>query len=128
MPSMSFRLILVKEILDKNSINYDDAPEEFLDPLVPILMEDPVILPTTHINIDRKTIEDCLLRNPTDPFNRNPLTKEELIPNVELKKKIDEYKNKKLKEKQKLNKIEKEKEEEKKEENKVEIIIKKKEI
>ena len=56
------------------------------------------------------------------------MTKEELIPNVELKKKIDEYKNKKFKEKQKLNKIEKEKEEQKKEENKVEIIIKKKEI
>ena len=59
------------------------------------------------MNIDRTNIDDYLLSNPTDPFNRNPLTKEELIPNVELKKKIDEYKNKKFKEKQKLNKIEK---------------------
>ena len=70
-------------------------------------MEDPVILPTTHINIDRKTIEDCLLRNPTDPFNRNPLTKEELIPNVELKKRIEEYKLMKLKELKNKNNSEK---------------------
>ena len=86
-----------KEIVDKNTINYDDAPEEFLDPLLPTLMEDPVILPITHINIDRKTVEDCLLINPTDPFNRNPLNKEELIPNFELKKRIEEYKLMKLK-------------------------------
>ena len=83
-------------------------------------MENPVTLPSSHMNIDRRNIEDYLLSNPTDPFNRNPLTKEELIHNVELKRKIDEYKNKKFKEKQKQNKIEKEKEEEKKEENKEE--------
>ena len=64
-------------------------------------MENPVILPSSHMNIDRRTIEDYLLTNPSDPFNRNPLTKDELIPNEELKKKIDEYKLNKFKEKQK---------------------------
>ena len=91
------KLKKAEEIVKQNTVNYDDAPDEFLDPLTYALMEDPVILPSSHINIDRRTIEDFLLTNPTDPFNRNPLTKEELIPNDELKKKIDEYKQNKLK-------------------------------
>ena len=105
------KLKKAKEIVDKNTINYDDAPEEFLDPLTFALMEDPITLPTSHINIDRRTIEDYLLTNHTDPFNRNPLTKEELIPNVELKNKIEEYKAKKLKDLQNKNKTKEEKKE-----------------
>ena len=96
------KLKKAEEIVQQNTINYDDAPEEFLDPLTYNLMENPVILPSSHINIDRRTIEDYLLSNPSDPFNRNPLTKDELIPNEELKKKIDEYKINKFKEKQKI--------------------------
>ena len=123
------KLKKAEKIVEQNTINYDDAPDEFLDPLTYNLMENPVILPSSHINIDRRTIEDYLLSNPSDPFNRNPLTKDELIPNDELKKKIDEYKNKKFKEKQKNfdtnedNNKEKENgkdNEEKKEENKIE--------
>ena len=97
------KLKKAEEIVEQNTINYDDAPEEFLDPLTYNLMENPVILPSSHMNIDRRTIEDYLMSNPSDPFNRNPLTKEELIPNVELKKKIDEYKKDKLKEKKNNN-------------------------
>ena len=96
------KLKKAEEIVQQNTINYDDAPEEFLDPLTYNLMENPVILPSSHINIDRRTIEDYLLSNPSDPFNRNPLTKDELIPNEELKKKIDEYKINKFKKKQKI--------------------------
>ena len=132
------KLKKAEKLVEQNTVNYDDAPDEFLDPLTYNLMENPVILPSSHINIDRRTIEDYLLSNPSDPFNRNPLTKEELIPNDELKKRIDEYKIKKIKEKQKINNIsqtndnnditnkkeeEKEKEKEsleKKEENKIE--------
>ena len=123
------KLQKAEKLVEQNTVNYDDAPDEFLDPLTYNLMENPVILPSSHMNIDRRTIEDYLLSNPSDPFNRNPLTKDELIPNDELKKRIDEYKIKKIKEKQKLNnndttdktKEEKEKEndnKEKKEENK----------
>ena len=95
------KLKKAEELVEQKTINYDDAPEEFLDPLTYNLMENPVILPSSKINIDRRTIEDYLLTNPSDPFNRNPLTKEELIPNEELKKKNDEYKLQKFKEKQK---------------------------
>ena len=100
------KLKVAEETVKQNAVNFDDAPEEFLDPLTYNIMENPVILPSSKINIDRRTIEDYLLTNPSDPFNRNPLTKEELIPNDELKKKIDEYKINKIKEKQK-NKINK---------------------
>ena len=96
------KLKKAEELVEQKKINYDDTPEEYLDPLTYGLMENPVILPSSHINIDRRTIEDYLLTNPSDPFNRNPLKKEELIPNDDLKKKIDEYKANKLKEKKKI--------------------------
>jgi ubiquitin conjugation factor E4 B len=51
-----------------------DAPEEFLDPLMYTLMEDPVILPTSRTTVDRSTIQSHLLSDSTDPFNRMPLT------------------------------------------------------
>jgi ubiquitin conjugation factor E4 B len=107
------KLKKAKETVEQKKVNYDDAPDEFLDPLTFGLMEDPVTLPTSHINTDRRNIEDYILTNPTDPFNRNPLTKEELIPNVELKKKIEQYKLSKIKKKQSNTKIENEKKEEK---------------
>ena len=97
------KLKKAKEMVEKYKINYDDAPEEFLDALTDELMEDPVTLPTSNVNVDRKSIEYYLLTNPIDPFNRNPLTKEELIPNTELKKRIEEYKLKKSKDSQNNN-------------------------
>ena len=55
-------------------MQYDDAPEEFLDPLMFNLMEDPVELPDSHNIMDRKTIKIHLLNDPHDPFNRAPLS------------------------------------------------------
>ncbi|KAI8620007.1 ubiquitin elongating factor core-domain-containing protein [Chytriomyces sp. MP71] len=69
-----------------------DVPDEFLDPLLAHLMEDPVILPTSNITVDRSTIITQLLSQPLDPFNRKPLTIEMVIPNVELKVKIEDWK------------------------------------
>jgi ubiquitin conjugation factor E4 B len=39
---------------------FDDAPEEFLDPLTYAIMEDPVELPDSHTIIDRITISKFL--------------------------------------------------------------------
>ena len=80
-------------------INFDDAPEEFLDTLTALIMTDPVKLPKSHVILDRKTIETHLLSDQTDPFNREPLTKEMLIPCPKLKAKIEEYINRKKNEK-----------------------------
>jgi ubiquitin conjugation factor E4 B len=90
----------IKEVeakIKSEEIDYDDAPEEFLDAITTILMDDPVKLPTSHVIVDRKTIEHHLLSDQTDPFNRTKLTKDMLIPCPELKAKIDEYKKKKKK-------------------------------
>eukprot|EP01113_Clastostelium_recurvatum_P014474 TRINITY_DN1788_c0_g1_i3.p1 TRINITY_DN1788_c0_g1~~TRINITY_DN1788_c0_g1_i3.p1 ORF type:complete len:1204 (-),score=380.22 TRINITY_DN1788_c0_g1_i3:63-3674(-) len=68
-----------------------DIPEEFLDPILDTLMEDPVILPSSGQTVDRAIITRHLLSDPTDPFNRSPLTVEMLKPNEELKKKINDF-------------------------------------
>ena len=91
-----------EKILKNEEITYDDAPQEFLDALTFLIMTDPVKLPKSQVILDRKTIETHLLSDQTDPFNREPLTKEMLIPCPLLKAKIEEYmknkKNEKMKE------------------------------
>ena len=59
-----------------------EIPEEFLDPLMFTLMEDPVILPTSRNVIDRSTIRSHLLSDPNDPFNRVPLKIEDVKPGM----------------------------------------------
>jgi len=67
---------------------YEDAPEEFLDPLMQEFMTDPVLLPTSNSVVDRRTIAHHLLNNDTDPFNRMQLSIEDVVPAVELKEKM----------------------------------------
>ena len=64
-------------------------------------MTDPVLLPVSKVIVDRKTIEQHLLSDQNDPFNRTKLTKEMLVPCKDLKKKIDDYVKKKKNEKKK---------------------------
>lgn len=59
--------------------NYGDAPEEFRDPLMDTLMEDPVKLPS-GIVMDKPVIIRHLLNSATDPFSRQPLSEDMLIP------------------------------------------------
>ncbi len=69
-------------------------------------MNDPVMLPNSKVIVDRTTIgiiiylniiETHLLSDPTDPFNRTKLSKDDLISCPELKEKIIAYKNSKIK-------------------------------
>ena len=98
-------LLFIEKLKDEEQkikdeeINYDDAPDEFIDQLTSLIMTDPVELPQSHMILDRKTIETHLLSDQTDPYNRSPLTKEMLIPCPELKARIEEYINKKKQEK-----------------------------
>ncbi|KAH6929903.1 hypothetical protein HPB50_006624 [Hyalomma asiaticum] len=73
-----------------------DAPDEFLDPIMSTIMTDPVVLPSSGITIDRSTIARHLLSDQTDPFNRSPLTMEMVKPNEDLKKKILEWRAKRI--------------------------------
>ncbi|KAI8804051.1 ubiquitin elongating factor core-domain-containing protein [Cladochytrium replicatum] len=65
-----------------------DVPDEFLDPLMYSLMEDPVILPTSKVTMDRATITSHLLSDQRDPINRMPLTIDMVIPDTEMKARI----------------------------------------
>jgi len=58
----------------------DDIPAEYLDPLMNEIMKDPVLMPTSNNVIDRLTIKKHLLSDSTDPFNREKLTLEMLVP------------------------------------------------
>ena len=77
---------------EEEEADLGEIPEEFEDPLMAILMEDPVILPTSKTVMDRSTIRQHLLSDPTDPFNRAPLKIEDVITDTETKRKIDEWK------------------------------------
>jgi len=68
-----------------------DIPDEFLDPIVAKLMRDPVRLPLSRVILDRSTIKSHLLSDTTDPFNRSPLSIEDVIPEPEMKARIDAY-------------------------------------
>ncbi|XP_022667350.1 ubiquitin conjugation factor E4 B-like isoform X2 [Varroa destructor] len=76
---------------ERREIDFSDAPEEFRDPLMDTLMEDPVLLPSGH-TIDRATIVRHLLNSATDPFNRQPLQEDMLTSATDLKAKIMEWK------------------------------------
>lgn len=82
---------VAKEIDDQAEEDLGEVPDEFLDPLMYSLMEDPVILPMSKQTIDRSTIRSHLLSDPTDPFNRQPMKIEDVIPNVDLRKQIRDF-------------------------------------
>ena len=65
---------------DEEELELGDVPDEFMDPLMFTIMEDPVILPTSRTSIDRQTIKSHLLSDATDPFNRAPLKIEDVMP------------------------------------------------
>ena len=58
----------------------DSAPDEFLHEMTNELMKDPVMLPNSKMILDRSTIERLLMEKPVDPYDRTPLSKEQLIP------------------------------------------------
>ncbi|EON62739.1 hypothetical protein W97_01964 [Coniosporium apollinis CBS 100218] len=88
---LASKIQAAKEADEQAEEDLGEIPDEFLDPLVYTLMEDPVILPSSRTTIDRSTIRSHLLSDPTDPFNRVPLKIEDVRPDVEMKKRIDAF-------------------------------------
>ncbi|KAF7104030.1 hypothetical protein CFC21_104959 [Triticum aestivum] len=78
------------EAMDAEAI-LGDIPDEFLDPIQYTLMNDPVILPSSRVTVDRPVIVRHLLSDSTDPFNRSQLTQDMLIPDTDLKLRIEEF-------------------------------------
>ncbi|CAH0045573.1 unnamed protein product [Clonostachys solani] len=85
-----------KQVLDQAELDLGDIPAEFEDPIMGDLMTDPVLLPSKHI-VDRSTIAQHLLSDPKDPFTRQPMTMDDVIPQDELREKIEKWKEEKVK-------------------------------
>ncbi|TVY83127.1 Ubiquitin conjugation factor E4 [Lachnellula suecica] len=87
------RFAKAKEIEDQDEEDLGELPDEFEDPILAILMTDPVILPVSRQVVDRSTIRSHLLSDPHDPFNRSPLVIEDVIPDTDLKERIDKWRD-----------------------------------
>lgn len=90
MSKIASRLREVEQASKDEEEELGDVPDEFLDPLLYTLMRDPVKLPSGH-SVDRASILRHILSDPIDPFSRIPITAEMLVPDVELKKQIDDW-------------------------------------
>lgn len=76
---------------DEEELELGDIPDEFLDPLMYTLMKDPVKLPASKVSMDRSVLKAHLMNDPTDPFNRMPLKMEDVVEDVELREKINNW-------------------------------------
>jgi ubiquitin conjugation factor E4 B len=90
--SLADRVAEAKATEEAEEEDLGEIPDEFLDPLMADLMDDPVILPTSKNTVNRSTIRSHLLSVAHDPFNRMPLKIEDVIPDTEMKAKIDAWK------------------------------------
>lgn len=88
---LSTKVNRIEEMQKLNDEALSNPPDDFLDPILSILMKDPVILPSSKVTVDRSTISRHLLSDQSDPFNRSPLSMDQVIPDTELKAKIDEW-------------------------------------
>jgi len=85
-------IIEAKKAEEEGEEELGEIPDEFLDPLLFTLMENPVILPSSKTTVDLSTIKAHLLSDSTDPFNRVPLKLEDVRPDTELKEQIEAFK------------------------------------
>lgn len=91
----------------------EDCPDEFIDQVFCVMMETPVKLPSGNL-ADLNSITRHLMNEPTDPYTRVPLKKEQLVVDEELKAKIDAY----VSEKMRVYEVEREERERQKEQSK----------
>jgi ubiquitin conjugation factor E4 B len=73
----------VGKLLEQDNLKEQDlgsVPEHFLDPILFEIMQNPVTLPTSGAVVDLATIKGHLLSSNLDPFNRQPLKLEDVIP------------------------------------------------
>jgi hypothetical protein len=85
---------LINDLYDRYK-SYEDIPNEFIDPMICELIEDPIEIPITKLIMDAKIIYKHIVLKNDNPFNRQPLTIEELEKYQtleEVKFRIDEWK------------------------------------
>jgi hypothetical protein len=67
-----------------------DPPDEFLCPILMVLMEDPVIGQDGK-TYERAAIERALKQDPRSPFTREPMQADTLRPNYAIKRRIEKF-------------------------------------
>lgn len=75
--------------VQRESEDARDIPEDFVDPIMQTVMNDPVVLPGSGQVVDRETIRRHLLCDGTDPFSRSPLDESMLQPASDLLRRIE---------------------------------------
>ena len=68
----------------------DKAPSCFCCPITNSIMSDPVITPA-GISFDRSALVEWLKTSPTNPISREPLTIDQLYPNLSLREQIESW-------------------------------------
>lgn len=68
-----------------------DRRARVADPLTYDVMRDPVLLPSSKTIVDRSTIKQHYLSDPTDPFNRQPLKWDDIVDATELRTQIEAF-------------------------------------
>lgn len=89
-----------KESFEENQLKetfMGDAPEEYMDQLFCVLMENPVKLPSGNI-VDLTQLKKHLLNDPTDPYTRADLNIEDVEELPELREKVAKFREEKLEE------------------------------
>jgi ubiquitin conjugation factor E4 B len=87
-----------KDAFEENKLKatfMDDAPDEFVDELFCVLMENPVRIPSGNI-VDLNQLKKHLMNDSTDPYTRAPMQLEDAESMPELKARIDEFREEKL--------------------------------
>lgn len=90
-----FSSVIAKLEKFQNEITEEDhlIPDEFIDPITFNPIEDPVILLTSHVTVDRSTFDAIMLADQIDPFNREKLDETKIKEDVEMKSKLEKYKS-----------------------------------
>ena len=77
--------------------DYEDIPDDYLDPIGNVLIRSPVLLPSSKKIMELEVIKKHLLYHSFDPFNREELTLDKLNEynnDEEIQKKMSDFKNK----------------------------------
>ena len=85
------------KIYQTNTSNDIDYPDDFLDPLLYIKINNPIMIPEVKTIFDRSSIITHLYTSKINPFTRKELSEEEVNKYNELdevKKQINEFKQK----------------------------------
>ena len=84
----------IEEIRKENeNIVEKEVPHNLIDPLMGIVMENPVKLLTSGITVDKTTFDALMMSTMIDPFNRMKLSEDSAIIDNEISKIYEDWKN-----------------------------------